>query len=327
MTGTVRVTRGGLVESSHRVHAVVTEGDRPLVTLGDPGRWTFYRSAAKPFQALPLVEDGVLAALGFGSEELALACASHSAEPRHLEVAARMRDALDISDDDLACGPHWPLRDAAALRLLDEGRAPGRLDNNCSGKHLGMIALALHHGWEVAGYQEPAHPVQARMRRETARWSGVDEGRLRTGVDGCGVVCFAVPLLDMARSFARFGRGGEAAAEVLRAMTAHPYLVAGSGRLCSDLMTAAPDVVAKVGAEGVYGACVPEAGLGIAIKVEDGGWRAVDAVLVALLGHLGLLTPAAREALDAYLRPTLRNTRGEVVGALEVDLGIEGRGP
>ncbi len=326
MIARVRVVRGGVLESSHAVHAVVTEGERPVLTLGDAGRWTFYRSAAKPFQALPLVEDGVLEARGFGSRELALACASHSAESRHLEVATRMKDTLGVSEEDLACGGHWPLQEAAALRFLDEGRPPGRLDNNCSGKHLGMLALALHHGWDLPGYHEPTHPVQARMRRETARWSGVPEEELREAVDGCGVVCFAVPLVEMARSFARFAdaaRSGGGPAEVCRAMTGHPELVAGTGRLCTDLMTAAPGIVAKVGAEGVYGASIPEAGVGLAVKVEDGGWRAVDAVLVALLDHLGLLTAEARRALAGYLEPVLLNTRKEVVGTLEVDLGVD----
>ena len=327
MTARVRVIRGGVLESSHAVHAVVVERERPVLTLGDAGRWTFYRSAAKPFQALPLVEDGVFEALGFGRRELALACGSHSAEPRHLEVATAMRDTLGVSDDDLACGGHWPLQEAAALRFLERGRAPGRLDSNCSGKHLGMLALALHHGWTIAGYHEPSHPVQIRMRRETSRWSGVPDEGLREAVDGCGVVCFAVPLVEMARSFARFAgaarhEGGPG--EVCRAMTAHPDLVAGTGRLCTDLMSAAPGIVAKVGAEGVYGALVPEAGLGLAIKVEDGGWRAVDAVLVALLEHLGLLTGEARGALAGYLEPILLNTRGDAVGTLEVDLGVDG---
>jgi L-asparaginase II len=190
-----------------------------------------------------------------------------------------------------------------------------------------MLALALHHGWDIAGYHEPDHPVQARMRRETVRWSGVPEGELLEAVDGCGVVCFAVPLVEMARSFARFAdaaRSGGGPGEVCRAMTTHPELVAGSGRLCTDLMTAVPGIVAKVGAEGVYGALVPDAGLGLAIKVEDGGWRAVDAVLVALLHHLGFLSREARKALTAYLEPVLLNTRREVVGTLEVDLGVEG---
>ena len=327
MTARVRVLRGGVLESSHAVHAVVVDGERPVLTLGDAGRWTFYRSAAKPFQALPLVEDGVLEAVGFGSRELALACASHSSEPRHLEVATAMRDTLGVCDDDLACGGHWPLLEAAALRFLEGGRAPGRLDSNCSGKHLGMLALALHHGWDISGYHESTHPVQARMRRETARWSGVPEGHLLEAVDGCGVVCFAVPLVEMARSFGRFAgaaRSGGGAREVCRAMTAHPELVAGTGRLCTDLMAAVPGIVAKVGAEGVYGALIPEMGLGLAIKVEDGGWRAVDAVLVALLDHLGLLTGEARRALAGYLEPTLLNTRREAVGTLEVELGVDG---
>lgn len=318
----VRVIRGEVVESSHRVHVAGIRRGRAAIQVGDTGRWTYYRSASKPFQAIPLVEDGVVDAFGFGSEELALACASHSSEARHVSVARRMLAAVGVGEEALACGGHWPLQESAAIRLLREGRIPGAVDSNCSGKHAGMLGLAKLHGWSLDGYSCSDHPVQERMRQVTAQWTGVEASRLMEGVDGCGVVCFAVPLTTMAASFARLAeeaRLGGAAAAVCEAMMAHPFLVAGTDRLCTDLMAAAPGIVAKVGAEGVYGVSIPEDGLGLAIKVEDGGWRAVDAALVSTLDRLGLLSEPAQGALSGYLDPVIRNTRGEVAGRLEVE--------
>ncbi|MEJ2539670.1 MAG: asparaginase [Gemmatimonadota bacterium] len=322
--GRVRVFRGGVVESTHAFHAVAIQKGSVRLSIGNHRRWTFYRSASKPFQALPLVEDRVLEGLGFDQEELALACGSHSAEGAHLRVARRMLERLGVSEERLACGGHWPFQEAAALRFLQEGRRPGPVDSNCSGKHMGMLALARHHGWPLEGYQKPEHPVQRRMRSLTGHWSGLDPAHLREGIDGCGVVCFAVPLEDMAASFARLAddaRRGGAGREVCEAMTRHPFLVAGTDRLCTDLMRAEPEIVAKVGAEGVYGVAVPRLGLGMAIKVEDGGWRAVDAALVHLLDGLGLLSREARGALQPYREPQVTNTRGERVGWIEVSPG------
>lgn len=319
--GVVRVLRGDVLESTHRFHAVVVRGGRRVAEVGEADRWTYYRSASKPFQALPLVDDGVVDAFSFGTEELALACASHSGEPEHVRVARGMLDRMGLTEDALACGGHWPLREAAAIRFLERGRAPGPLDSNCSGKHAGMLGLARIHGWSLEGYERAEHPVQDRMRRVTSAWTGLPVAELREGVDGCGVVCFAVPLGVMAESFARLARGareGGAARVVCDAMMRHPFLVAGTDRLCTDLMTAAPGIVAKVGAEGVYGVSIPEEDMGLAIKVEDGGWRAVDAALVSLLSRLGLLDDGARRALAGYLEPTLSNTRGARVGRLEV---------
>jgi L-asparaginase II len=318
----VRVLRAGVVESTHAFHAVVVLRGRSVLGVGNVERWTFYRSASKPFQALPLVEDGVVEAFGFGTEELALACASHSGEAEHGRVARGMLARLGLPEEALACGGHWPLKEGAAIRFLEGGRRPGPIDSNCSGKHAGMLGLARFHGWDVKGYERAEHPVQQRMRRVTSEWTGMGEDELRVGVDGCGVVCFAVPLRVMAESFARLAeaaRTGGAARQVCGAMMGHPFLVAGTDRLCSDLMAAVPGIVAKVGAEGVYGVSIPEEGMGLAIKVEDGGWRAVDAALVSLLDGLDLLGERGRRALQRYLEPSVSNTRGELVGRLEVE--------
>ncbi|RMH15275.1 MAG: asparaginase, partial [Gemmatimonadetes bacterium] len=170
----VFVTRGGRTESCHAVHAVVTDAEGRLVEAwGDPHTPTFFRSAAKPFQALPLVEDGVAAALELGPEHLALACGSHSGEPGHVAVARDLLRRAGADEEALECGPHPPFHEPSAKALCASGLEPRPVHNNCSGKHAGMIALARHHGWPVAGYRLAEHRVQARMRDEVARWTGL----------------------------------------------------------------------------------------------------------------------------------------------------------
>jgi len=323
----VDVTRGGLVESLHAVSVAVVDAEGRLVALaGDPHGATFYRSAAKPFQALPLVEDGVADALELTDEELALCCASHSGEPRHLEVARSILRKAGLGPAALACGPHLPFHEETAARLLADGGRPEPLHNNCSGKHAGMLALAAAHGWPTEGYQKAAHPVQRRMLAEVARWTGLDEAEIGTGVDGCGVTCFAVSLRAMAYSFARFARAardGESAHRVVAAMTGSPEMVGGTGRLCTAVMQSAGDTLfVKTGAEGVYCAGILEQGLGVALKVGDGAKRAAEVALLHVLEQLDALRGDDLRALRAYRDPELRNTRGEVVGRLRGELPL-----
>jgi len=201
---------------------------------------------------------------------------------------------IGAGEEALACGAHWPFAAAAAQALRAAEERPGRIHNNCSGKHAGMLALARHHGWPLAGYHELEHPVQQRMLREVVRWTDVDADEIGLGVDGCGVVTFALPLFALARGFARLAaearRGGTGSAIVLQAMVMHPFLVGGSERLCTELMQAAAGrIVVKVGAEGVYCAAVPGAELGIALKVHDGATRAAEPALLAVLQALGVI--------------------------------------
>jgi L-asparaginase II len=300
--------------------AVVDAGGRAVASAGDPALVTFWRSAAKPFQAMSLVADGGADAFGLGSEELALACASHSSEPGHLEVARRMLQRVGCAESDLACGPHMPLDPAVAARVVRDGTTLTPVWSNCSGKHAAMLGAARSHGWPVAGYERAGHPVQERILDEVARWTDVPRDRIATGVDGCTTVCFALPLTAMALAYARFGVSDDSSARRLReAMTAHPWLVAGTGRLCTELMAAAPgSVIAKIGAEGVYSAALPAAGLGIALKVESGEMRAAGAALVGVLRQLlARFDEAALAALAPMARldpAAIRNTRDEVTG-------------
>jgi L-asparaginase II len=319
----VEVTRGQWVESWHRVHVAVLGPDGVVRgQAGDPDTFVFARSSVKPIQALPLVDDGVVSAFGLTEEELALCCASHNAEPRHVELATSILRKAGLDERALACGPHPPYYEPAAKALMAEGLEPGRIHNNCSGKHAGMLALARHHGWPTDGYHRPDHPVQRRMLEEVTRWTGTDAAAVRTATDGCGVVTFGLPLRGLALAFARLAqeaaaRPQSAPGRIVAAMTGHPFAVAGTGRLCTELMRVADGrLVAKTGAEGVYAVGVLSEGLGVALKVEDGAKRASEPALLAVLGELGLLSGPELEALRAFAMPVVRNTRDEDVGAI-----------
>lgn len=324
----IESTRGELVESVHRVSvAVVDPAGHLVASAGDTALVSFWRSAAKPFQAIPLVADGAADHFGFGPRELALACASHSSEPMHVELAEQMLRLVGVSETDLACGPHPPL--AGTLTDLSP-RIPGAMTprwSNCSGKHVGMLALARHHGWPKAGYEREAHPVQARCLEAIAEWTGQPRETIRLAIDGCTAVCHGLPLAAMALAYARLGASEDPSARRIReAMMGHPGLVAGTGRLCTDLMAAYPGLVlAKVGADGIYGAALPNARLGVALKVEDGDMRSARPALLAVLRQLvdrkklelpGGDWPGA-VAHHAEL-PTV-NTRGEITGVLRAN--------
>jgi L-asparaginase II len=324
----VEQVRGTMVEAWHEVHVAVVDRQGSVVaTAGDPTLVTFWRSAAKPFQALPLVADGVVARFGLTSEEVALACASHSSEPGQVARVREFLAKLDLSERDLLCGPHPPLSEHVAQEYERHGVRLTAIYSNCSGKHTAMLALARHHGWPTAHYTRPEHPVQRRCLAEVSRWTGVASGAIQTAVDGCGVVCFGVPLVQMAVAYARLGAGFDAGPEaeneqpgprVVAAMLRHPELVAGAGRPCTELMQAHPGrVVVKVGAEGLYCALLVDAGWGVALKVADGHATAAALAIAAVLEELGLgPRPAALGP-----RPNV-NTRGETVGELRVQGGL-----
>lgn len=322
---TIESTRSGFVESVHPVSVAVVDADGTLVAFaGNPELVTFWRSGAKPFQALPLVQDGAADRFGFGPRELALACASHSSEAVHRELAQAMLKAVGCEEEHLACGPHPPLSPAVVEEVARGGQTMTPCWSNCSGKHAGMLALARHHGWPTEGYERASHPVQERILSEVSRWTGVPREDIWQGVDGCTAVSFGLSLRGMATAYARFGMSGGSAARRLReAMWAHPELVAGTGRLCTELMAAARgEVLAKVGAEGIYSAAVPALGLGVSLKVEDGDMRCAPPALLAVLKQLFERLGAKRslelavQGLAHHAEPRQRNTRGVVTGTL-----------
>ena len=320
----IEATRGELVESVHRVSvAVVNASGRLIAESGDPDLVTYWRSAAKPFQAIPLVADGAADRFALDDRELALCCASHSSEPEHLAVTDSILGKLGLTEQALACGPHTPLSSAVAEDVLRRGIRITPRWSNCSGKHSGMLALALHHGWPIEGYNQAGHPVQERIMEELLRWTGVGRDDVYCSIDGCNTVCFGLALRGMAAAYARFSVERDGAAGRLRdAMTQHPGMVGGTGRPCTDLMAAfRGGLVAKVGAEGVYSAALAKHGLGISLKAEDGDMRsapiALVAVLTKVLTHLGDHEGVqALKGTPHHARVPIRNTRGIVTGAL-----------
>ena len=316
------------MEARHTVHVAVADAHgRVVARAGNGNGLTYYRSAAKPFQALPLVEEGIVRRFGISLPELALCCASHEGEPEHVATARSILSKIGVDEALIRCGSQLPFGADASQELLMLGGQAMPIHNNCSGKHAGMLALAVGMGWNPVDYHLPGHPVQDRMLREILRWTGLGETEVATGVDGCGVVCFAVPLFQIARSFARFSvaaADNEGPAEIVRAMTTHPFMVGGTGRACTQVMEAAAGkAFVKLGAEGTYIGGIPASGLGFAIKVEDGGRRAVEVALVKVLEELGVLTEAAVTAISHHGNPIVYNTRGEAVGEIRPAFHLE----
>ena len=324
MSGVV-VERAGLVESVHRVHVAVVDSEgRLTASVGDAERVVFQRSAAKPFQAVPLVDDEVAERFGLTSEELALCCASHNGEPEHESLAQSILSKAGLAEGDLECGPHLPLDDTAAQALLGTGGSPRSIHNNCSGKHAGMLALAVAHGWPTRGYIRRGHPVQVRMVAEMGRWTNLQEGEIGLGQDGCGVVSFATPLASLAGGFARLGGADGPPRRIVAAMCAHPFLVAGTGRFGTALGDAAGDrLFGKTGAEGVFAVGATDGSFGMAAKVEDGGGRATPVAVLHVLDRLGVLDGIESERLKAFRAPSVTNTLGEDVGVIRADFPLE----
>ena len=313
----VRLERAGTVESVHEVHgAIVGPDGRRLEAFGDPGLVSFWRSAMKPFQALPIVESGVFETLGLGDPEIAIACASHHGTPANVAVVTRILDALGLDESALACGPHRPNGPEAAKALDAAGRLPGRIHNNCSGKHAGMLALAWARGWEGEGYHLFAHPVQSLIRAQLRVWLEVDPEPLPWGVDGCGVPTPALSLEEMAWAYARLARARSGSARrVVTAMTTSPILVSGEHGLSTRLMAAGKGrIVAKEGAEGVFCLAESTGAWAAAFKVRDGAVRALGPSVVGALSGLGLLEEAEREQLGEFEIVSVENTRAEAVG-------------
>lgn len=320
----VVVTRGGLVESRHRVHAAVVSADGVLVDASrDPELPVWWRSCAKPFQVMPLLRSGGLDALGWESEELALACASHGGEPEHVRIAARMLEQLGLEEGDLACGAHEPLASRGVRSLREAGQRPTRLHNNCSGKHAAMLARARQAAVPTVGYQHVEHPVQQDCLQAVAEWAALPVDGIGVGVDGCGVSVFALPLANMALAYARLvqaaASGDAPSRRVVSAMTSQPFLVGGTERFDTLLMEACGgNVLCKIGAEGVHTFALVDRGIGFALKVEDGAARAQYPAVLSLLAAYDALPNPLPEALRDLLQRSVRNTRGESVGVIAV---------
>jgi L-asparaginase II len=330
----VEVTRGARVESRHRGAVAVSDSDGRIVfALGDSDAAVFPRSAIKAFQALPLVESGAADRYGLTEAEIALACASHSGEPFHAGTALAMLQKCGRGVETLECGVHWPSNNQTARALAAEGAEPSALHNNCSGKHAGFICLSCAAGVEPGGYVAADHYVQREVRaaiEDVTKTPLADPG-LRA-IDGCAIPTYAIPLKALAQGFARFGAGDRltparaaATRRIREAVGAHPDMVAGTGRFDTTVMQALGlRAFVKTGAEGVYCAALPELGLGVAIKCEDGAGRAAETAMAALISKFLPLNEQEHAALAPRRAPPLLNWNGVQVGLIRPSAALAG---
>jgi L-asparaginase II len=330
----VEVSRGGIVESSHTGAYAVVDGDGRLVaSAGDIGTPVYPRSAIKALQCLQVIETGAADGFGFTDEEVALVCSSHNGEPRHVAAARSMLAKTGLSEDAYECGAHWPEATQASRELARAGAEPGQVHNNCSGKHAGMLAVAQRIGVDHHGYTKREHEVQRGVARTLNELCDVDVDTVPCGIDGCSVPTWAIPLRNLALGFARFASGKglsparqAAAARIIMAVSANPFMVAGTGRFCTRLMNEVPRAFVKTGAEGVFCGAIPHAGLGLALKCDDGAGRAAEAAFAALLASLDVWTPEERAKLQGFTHRTLKNWRKFEVGEVRAATApFEGR--
>jgi L-asparaginase II len=336
----VEVRRGSITESRHRGHIAAVDADGQMVAhLGVPKTISYLRSSAKPQQAVPLIASGAADRFGFTAQEIALACGSHNGEPIHTETLASMLDKIGLPASALKCGTHEPFGEEIAQAQRERGEKPNTLQNNCSGKHAGMLALALHLGAPTETYDQASNPAQLLIGRTIEQFSGVPMEDIAVGIDGCGVPVFGVTVRAMALMYARLvappeewdQETREACRRVISAMTSYPEMVGGTkGRLDTVMIRATGGaLISKVGAEGVYTVGVLPSkrwpkGLGLALKIEDGeDSRARPPVVIESLRQLGALTDEALEAVEPYATFPLLNHRGETVGEVRASFELK----
>ncbi len=321
----VEVTRGAVVESRHRGSVAVVDAEGALVlALGDVTRPVFPRSAVKALQALPLVENGFAEKYQLTDQEIALACASHGGEERHVVAARAMLAKAGQEPGCLECGVQWPSFEEARRDLVRKGAVATALNNNCSGKHSGFICLACGLDEAPVGYVKPGHKVQVAVRAALIETTGDPHDLAHAGTDGCSIPSYAIPLRALALGFARFGTGhgfgpkrAAAAKKIRDAVAANPFFVAGTGRFDTVMMEALrARVFMKTGAEGAYCAAIPELGFGIALKADDGAGRAAEVMMASMIERLLQLNEAEHAVVERHAAPALKNWHGIEVGGL-----------
>jgi len=323
----VNVIRGENIEGAHHGDLVAVDYQgKILKKVGNENRFTYWRSCAKPFQLLPLIEKGGIERFGLEEEEIAAMASSHGGENKHVEVIGRILDKIGCVEDDLDCGFAPPFYPKAIEETLRKGEDYRKLQNNCSGKHAGMLALARLLGISIQNYIDLEHPVQQMMLDTVSECVKLPKESIKVAKDGCGVPVFGFAIKNMALAYAKLtvpeksflGRRASAARIVLEAMTKYPFNVAGTDRLDTALMEVTNGrVVAKLGAEAVYNIGIKDQGIGICFKIDDGSYRALDPVAVHILKEMDLLTKEEFNKLEGHYRPLLKNHRQEVIGYLE----------
>ena len=322
----IEVSRGPVVETIHRGDIVALNASGQIMAwVGDPDKYTFLRSSAKPIQALSVILSGAAEAFSFTPRELALISSSHNAEAIHIDTLLSILHKAGIKEECLQCGAHPPIHQESAMELFRAGRVPGMIHSNCSGKHAGMLAVCKKMGFELEGYLDQHHPVQQMAMERVSVMTGCPVEEMQIGIDGCGVPVHAMPLRHMALAFARLAdpqglppEYQEAVRRIVAAMQAHPEMVAGTGRVCSNLMTVAGgDVVSKSGAAGLY--CIGHlpTRIGVAVKAEDGNGKVAAAAALEFLGQMGFLSDSQLERLRDHHKPIVKNVRGDKCGAMQ----------
>ncbi|KAF2821382.1 L-asparaginase II protein [Ophiobolus disseminans] len=323
--------RGGVVESKYRIHAAVVDSQGNLqYAVGNPSRMTLARSATKPFQTLAILQTGAAERFSYDDADVALMCASHSSEPRHIARSQEMLKKAALREEDMACGGHVPLSAVVNRAWIKKDFTPTAICNNCSGKHVGMMAGALCMDSTVEDYYKPGHPMQQRVMRAVEEISGLRQHEVHWTIDGCNLPTPAMPLCDLALMYAKLAEAcdDEAAddnqvhlARVHQSMSSYPEMVGGEGRFCTTLMQAYGGMlVGKLGADGCYGIAVRASdearAVGIAVKVEDGNIEILYAAVMEILDKLNFGTKEMRMALDHFHHLKIVNTAGVVTGGV-----------
>ena len=322
----VEMIRSELVESVHEGNLVVAASSGNIIyELGDSERVTYFHSSAKPIQGIAMMETGIAEKFGLDLKEIALMISSHNGEKEHVDVLTGLMEKIGVGDEALECGIAEPVNRDVLKELYSAGLSVTRLHCNCSGKHLGFIAASKVMEYPLEGYHKPDHPIQKSVRKIITEFSGAKPDLISCGIDGCSVPVFAIPLRNMAVSYANLcnpgfmgGKYGKSQNYVTSAMTMYPEMVAGKGRIDTELMKRCGSrVIGKIGAEGVYCAGILGKGIGMAVKIEDGSTRAVGPVIMELLLQLEVITREEAEILKEFWNPQVLNNKGEVIGEIK----------
>ena len=320
----IEVTRGPAIESRHRGAFVVVDASGKIVhSAGDPWMPVYPRSAVKPLQAIPLIETGAADRFGLTDRELALACASHKGEPAHIDAINAWLARIGLSPAALECGIQAPRTPDAARKAILAGIRLNAASHNCSGKHTGFLTVCVACGDNPSNYIDSDHPVQGRVTQALAEMTGCELSAVPTGRDGCGIPTYCMPLHNLATGMARLAdplqlpeARADAAKRLLNAMAAEPFFVNGTGGFTTEVMTAVPSVRVKGGAEGVYAAALPDLGLGMALKIDDGAARAAECAAAHILRGLGCFGAAEEQRLQCFLSPVITTDAGRDTGTI-----------
>jgi L-asparaginase II len=325
------VYRSELIESRHRGNlAVVNPENKLKYFAGDPKNITYIRSAAKPFQILPVINSGAADFFQFTKQEIAVMSASHNGEEKHVQTVRNILDKIDVSEDKLSCGVHDPLYKKAAHKLYLDGEKASEIHNNCSGKHAALLALCKFNDWDLDNYIYPDHPVQKLMLKTISEITDTKQEEIFLGEDGCGVVVFGLPIQQMAYGYARLANSKflpleyrEAADRIIKSISDHPDMIAGTDRFNTDLIDVLGDkVTGKMGAEGVFCLALFD-GPGICVKIEDGNSRAVPPVVIDVLKKLGYINNEELKKLEKYEKPIVKNHHEHEVGYVKSILNLK----